>query len=120
MPFQVEISIYDDSHCSVNFHDPSQLIECLFARLIEKPPHIAELFDFFKNNNQEMIVWREINGYKEMMFERKLYSRFLTKEDDSDVRNGNYGRKMMTFFQKAKINFLNQMEKNSHPKKHIR
>ena len=54
------------------------------------------------------------------MFERKLFARFLTRLDDSDERNGDYGRKMMSFFQKAKVNFLRQIEDKTKPKRNVR
>ena len=55
-----------------------------------------------------------------MMFKRKLFARFLVKEDEIDVNNGSYGRKMISFFQKAKHNFLEQMEKNANGSQNLR
>jgi len=38
-----------------------------------------------------------------MLFEKRMWARFSTKEDDFDLKNGNPRRKMMELYGKAKI-----------------
>lgn len=116
VPYQVQISIYDDSHCSIEFSDPKILVQCFFERMKDKFESPQVLFDFFNDNPTNMVTWFEIQGYKEMMFERKLFARFLYKQDDTDTRNGSFGRKMLSFLQKAKHKFVRHMENLSDPK----
>lgn len=49
-PYLVNISIYDDSHCSVEFTDAAQLLECLNSKLVSQceSPQILEAY-FSKN-----------------------------------------------------------------------
>ena len=46
-----------------------------------------------------------------MMFERKMWVRFLTKEDTYDISNETPSRYIMDLFNRAKLEFLSSMNK---------
>jgi len=64
---------------------------------------------YFSSNPEERLCWREIKGYMEMLFERKLWARFLTKGDYDDASNGS--SYMKDIFNRAKLQFLNSVSK---------
>ena len=55
-----------------------------------------------------------------MVFERKLWARFLTKEDPEDINNGAPSRYMKDLFNRAKLQFLNSVNKTVNCSKYSR
>ena len=54
------------------------MLSALFSHLIHKPDNLNMLIHFFSENNRELVTWREITGYKELCFNKKLWARFIT------------------------------------------
>ena len=109
-PYEVSVSVYDDSHCEVSFQNSEDLMQCFYLRLLERPASLDTFYGTFQQNHSEMVVWREVVGYNEMTVQRRMWMRFLTKYDYDDKKEVS-ARATMETFESAKANFLARQEK---------